>query len=56
MVDMLQRLKGNEPRPTDGDVKSNALLVAGEFPVLIGAYLQRLIAMKDKPWGFVPFK
>jgi iron(III) transport system substrate-binding protein len=56
VVEMLRRLKANEPRPTDGDVKSNALLVAGEFPVLVGAYLQRLIAMKDKPWGFVPFK
>jgi iron(III) transport system substrate-binding protein len=56
VVEMLQRLKANEPRPSDGDVKSNALLVAGEFPVLIGAYLQRLIAMQDKPWGFVPFK
>ncbi len=24
--------------------------------MLIGAYLQRLIMMKNKPWGFVPFK
>ena len=53
---LLQRLKANEPRPTDGDTKSQGLLVAGEFPVLVGAYLQRLIMMKNKPWGFVPFK
>ena len=56
VVDMLTRLKANNPRPTDGDIKSNALLIAGEFPVLIGAYLQRIISMTDKPWGFVPFK
>ncbi|HEY0581864.1 MAG TPA: extracellular solute-binding protein [Chloroflexota bacterium] len=56
VVDMLQRLKANQPRPTDGDTKSQGLLVAGEFPVLVGAYLQRLISMKNKPWGFVPLK
>src|ERR1051326_1470468 len=56
VVDMLQRLKTNNPRPTDGDIKSNDLLIAGEFPVLVGAYLQRLISMTGKPWGFVPFK
>jgi ABC-type Fe3+ transport system substrate-binding protein len=22
----------------------------------VGAYLQRMISMKNKPWGFVPFK
>ena len=56
VVDMLTRLKANNPRPTDGDTKSQGLLVAGEFPVLIGAYLQRSIMMKGKPWGFVPLK
>ncbi len=57
VVDMLRRLRANtDPRPTDGDAKSNNLLIAGEFPVLIGAYLQRYIDMKDKPWGFVNFK
>jgi iron(III) transport system substrate-binding protein len=56
VVDMLRRLKANNPRPTDGDIKSQTLLIAGEFPVLIGAYLQRYISMKGKPWGFVPFK
>ena len=56
VVDMLTRLKANNPRPTDGDIKSQSLLIAGEFPVLVGAYLQRYISMKDKPWGFVPFK
>jgi ABC-type Fe3+ transport system substrate-binding protein len=55
VVDMLNRLRANNPRPTDGDVKSQGLLIAGEFPVLIGAYLQRIIAMKGKPWAFVPF-
>jgi ABC-type Fe3+ transport system substrate-binding protein len=24
--------------------------------VLIGAYLQRILFMKDKPWGYVPLK
>jgi ABC-type Fe3+ transport system substrate-binding protein len=57
VVDMLQRLRANtNPRPTDGDSASNSLLIAGEFPVLIGAYLQRYIDMKNKPWGFVNFK
>jgi iron(III) transport system substrate-binding protein len=56
VVDMLKRLKENNPRPTDGDTKSQGLLVAGEFPVLVGAYLQRLIMMKGKPWAFVSFK
>jgi iron(III) transport system substrate-binding protein len=55
VVEMLKRLKENNPRPTDGDTKSQGLLVAGEFPVLVGAYLQRSIMMKNKPWGFVPF-
>jgi len=56
VVAMLEKLKANNPRPPDGDTKSQGLLVAGEFPVLVGAYLQRLIMMKDKPWGFVGFK
>jgi iron(III) transport system substrate-binding protein len=56
VVDLLKRLKENNPRPTDGDTKSQGLLIAGEFPVLVGAYLQRLIMMKNKPWGFVPLK
>jgi iron(III) transport system substrate-binding protein len=56
VIEMLTRLKANNPRPTDGDTKSQGLLVAGEFPVLIGAYLQRYIMMKDKPWGFAPLK
>jgi iron(III) transport system substrate-binding protein len=56
VVAMLKRLKENNPRPTDGDIKSQGLLVAGEFPVLVGAYLQRMIAMKGKPWGWVPLK
>jgi hypothetical protein len=38
---MLTRLKANNPRPTDGDIKSQSLLIAREFPVLVGAYLQR---------------
>jgi len=56
VVDLMKRLKENNPRPTDGDTKSQGLLIAGEFPVLIGAYLQRSIMMKGKPWGFVPLK
>jgi iron(III) transport system substrate-binding protein len=56
VVEMLKRLKANNPQPTDGDTKSQGLLVAGEFPVLVGAYLQRMIMMQNKPWGFVPFK
>jgi iron(III) transport system substrate-binding protein len=54
VVALLQQLQANDVRPTDGDTKSQALLVGGEFPILIGAYLQRLINMKGKPWGFVP--
>jgi iron(III) transport system substrate-binding protein len=56
VVEMLKRLKANNPQPTDGDTKSQGLLVAGEFPVLVGAYLQRMIMMQNKPWGFVPLK
>lgn len=56
VVEMLTRLKENNPRPTNGDTASQTLLVAGEFPVLVGAYLQRLIMMKGKPWGFVNLK
>src|SRR5262249_30842469 len=48
VVGMLQRLKANAPRSTDGDIKSQDLLIAGEFPVLIGAYLQRYISMQGK--------
>ncbi|MBV9892533.1 MAG: extracellular solute-binding protein [Chloroflexi bacterium] len=51
---LLQRLAANDIRPTDGDTKSQTLLVGGEFPILVGAYLQRLINMQGKPWGFVP--
>jgi iron(III) transport system substrate-binding protein len=54
VVAFLQKLQANDIRPTDGDTKSQTLLVGGEFPVLIGAYLQRLINMRGKPWGFVP--
>jgi iron(III) transport system substrate-binding protein len=54
VVAMLQKLQANDVRPTDGDTKSQTLLVGGEFPILIGAYLQRLINMQGKPWGFVP--
>jgi iron(III) transport system substrate-binding protein len=53
VVDLLTKLKDNDLRPTTGDTKSQELLVAGEFPILIGAYLQRLVDMKGKPWGFV---
>jgi iron(III) transport system substrate-binding protein len=56
VVDMLKRLKSNNPRPINGDIQANALLVAGEYSVLVGAYLQRMIEMKDKPWGFVDMK
>jgi iron(III) transport system substrate-binding protein len=54
VVAYLQKLQANDIRPTDGDTKSQTLLVGGEFPILIGAYLQRLINMQGKPWGFVP--
>jgi iron(III) transport system substrate-binding protein len=54
VVALLQKLQANDIRPTDGDTKSQTLLVGGEFPVLIGAYLQRLINMQGKPWGFAP--
>jgi iron(III) transport system substrate-binding protein len=53
VIDFLTKLKDNDLRPTTGDTKSQELLVAGEFPILIGAYLQRLVDMKGKPWGFV---
>jgi ABC-type Fe3+ transport system substrate-binding protein len=53
VIDLLTRLKDNDLRPTTGDTKSQELLVAGEFPILIGAYLQRLVDMQGKPWGFV---
>ena len=56
VVEMLQKIKENNPRPTNGDIQSNTLLAAGEFPVLVGAYLQRRIAMTDKPWAFVNLK
>jgi ABC-type Fe3+ transport system substrate-binding protein len=54
VVGLLQKLQANDIRPTDGDTKSQTLLVGGEFPILIGAYLQRLINMQNKPWGFAP--
>jgi iron(III) transport system substrate-binding protein len=52
VIDLLTKLKNNNLRPTTGDVKSEGLLVAGEFPILVGAYLQRLVDMQGKPWGF----
>jgi iron(III) transport system substrate-binding protein len=58
VVDYLQKLKANEPRFTRGDIAANKLLVAGEFPILLGSYLQNYWRyVPDKaPWGWVPFK
>jgi iron(III) transport system substrate-binding protein len=56
VVELLQKFKENNPRPTNGDTASQNLLVAGEFPVLVGAYLHRAPFMKDKPWAFVSLK
>ena len=54
VTEYLSKLKENNPIHTSGDTKSQTLVAAGEYPVLIGAYLQRLVNMVGKPWGFVP--
>jgi iron(III) transport system substrate-binding protein len=56
VTEYLSKLKANDPIHTSGDTKSQTLVAAGEYPVLIGAYLQRLVNMKGKPWGFVPLE
>jgi iron(III) transport system substrate-binding protein len=56
VIEYLSKLKANDPIHTTGDTKSQTLVAAGEYPVLIGAYLQRLVNMKGKPWGFVPLE
>ncbi|MFN0070312.1 MAG: ABC transporter substrate-binding protein [Chloroflexota bacterium] len=56
VVEFLGKLKEQNPRLSRGDVDSNTLLVAGEFPLLVGAYLQNSIKYEPKgqPWAFVP--
>ena len=54
VTEYLSKLKENNPIHTSGDTKSQTLVAAGEYPVLIGAYLQRVVNMVGKPWGFVP--
>ena len=58
VIEYLQKLKANEPRFNRGDIATNKLLVAGEFPILLGSYLQNYWRyVPDKaPWALVPFK
>jgi len=52
----LTTLKELQPRFTKGDADSNTLLVAGEFPVLVGAYLHNFTKYetKGRPWTMAP--
>lgn len=54
--EFLRKIKDQNPRFTKGDTESNTLLVAGEFPVLVGSYLQNVAKFKQKgrPWEYVP--
>jgi len=56
VAEFLGKLKEQNPRLTKGDADSNTMLVAGEFPVLVGAYLHNTIKYEPKgqPWGFAP--
>jgi iron(III) transport system substrate-binding protein len=56
VVEYLTRMKENNPRHVKGDADANTLLVAGEFPILIGAYLHNTLKYEPKgqPWGFAP--
>jgi iron(III) transport system substrate-binding protein len=56
VIAYLQRLKTLEPRFNKGDIATNKLLVAGEFPLLLGAYLQNYARYvpQGAPWGYVP--
>jgi iron(III) transport system substrate-binding protein len=56
VIRYLQRLRAQAPRFVKGDNISNKLLVAGEFPILMPAYLMNhaRYGLQGAPWGFVP--
>ncbi|HEX3246590.1 MAG TPA: extracellular solute-binding protein [Chloroflexota bacterium] len=56
VVEYLSKMKEQNPRLTKGDAESNTLLVAGEYPILVGAYLHNSVKYEPKgqPWGFAP--
>ncbi|HEV8674727.1 MAG TPA: extracellular solute-binding protein [Methylomirabilota bacterium] len=56
VISYLQRLRTQAPRFVKGDIASNKLLVAGEFPILLPAYLTNYprYVPQGAPWGYVP--
>lgn len=56
VIGYLQKLRTQAPRFVKGDIAANKLLVAGEFPVLLPAYLTNYprYVPQGAPWGFVP--
>jgi iron(III) transport system substrate-binding protein len=56
VVEYLRKLKDQNPQFSTGDTRSQTLMVAGEFPVLVGAYLHRLPLHVGQPWGYIHLK
>jgi ABC-type Fe3+ transport system substrate-binding protein len=58
VVEYMKKLKEQNPRMVMGNTATDTLLVAGEFPIAIGTYLQNLVKFKPKnlPWDFVPLE
>jgi ABC-type Fe3+ transport system substrate-binding protein len=56
VISFLQQLKNQQPRFNRGDIASNKLLAAGEFPILLGSYLENYprYVPQGAPWAFVP--
>ncbi len=58
VIAYLKRLRSQDPRFVKGDIAANKLLVAGEFPVLLPAYLTNYprYVPQGAPWGYVPLE
>lgn len=56
VVDYMKRMKEQTPRMVTGNTATDTLLVAGEFAVAVGTYLQNYVKFKTRgqPWEFVP--
>jgi iron(III) transport system substrate-binding protein len=53
VVAYLKRLREQAPRFTNGSTATDTLLVAGEFPIAVGTYMQNALKFKGQPWGWV---
>ena len=58
VVEYMKKLKDQTPRMVTGNTTADTLLVAGEYAICIGTYLQNMVKFKPKgqPWEFIPLE